>query len=158
MLRSNVVGRKVHVLGDHVIDEEWAVFRKAASERQRKLDALELELKNLLDVAAAVGNNGDVAARIRETTAGMDDLRSLQGLRKPAKLAVGDLVKRAEYVAKLIESGNQADRKSAVRLYVQELIADPETRSLTGTLIHPLGIPEINEDPEPDGSGSSIYS
>lgn len=43
-----------------------------------------------------------------------------------------------------------------MRLYVKELIADPETRSITGTLVDPLTIPDKDEDPEPDGSGSSI--
>ena len=140
------------------IDAEWQVFRKAAAERQRRLEALELELTNLLDVAAAVGNNGNVADRIRETTAAMDELRSLKGLRKPTKVAAGDLLRRAERVARICESGQQSDRKAVVRMYVRELIADPETRSITGTLVDPLMIPDINEDPEPDGSGSSICS
>lgn len=138
------------------IDAEWEIFKKATGERQKKLAALELELKNLLDVAAAVGNNDNVAERIREVTAAIDELKSLQGLRKPARLAVGDLVRRAERVARICESGQQSDRKAVARLYVKELIADPETRTIAGTLVDPLMIPDIDEDPEPDGSGSSI--
>ena len=41
-------------------------------------------------------------------------------------------------------------------MYVKELFADPDTRMITGTLVDPLRIADPNEDPQPDGSGSSL--
>jgi hypothetical protein len=86
----------------------------------------------------------------------IDDLEDLHNVREPSGLTAADLIGRAEHAVRLCMSGQQSDRKAAVRLYVRGLTADPETRSLTVTLIEPLMIPDTNEGPDPDGSGSSI--
>ncbi len=77
---------------------------------------------------------------------------------RPSKVTADELLGRAKTVMELWRSGTQADRKAIVRLYVLDLVADPATRSITGTLVDPLMAANTKEGPEPNGSGPSICS
>ena len=129
------------------MNEEWSNYEKTRPSRKKILKNLRSELNNYLELARSGVNISELKDRISDTSAKIHRYECAEAVKRPEPINPEDILNLKNNIQEIIETGDDEAKKQLIKEFVVEIIADPHTKTLEGTLNDPRALisdPHLN--------------